>query len=274
MKKLILVITILNISMLPPIRGAEPSEKTSTPKKKTRSMKKNAPHKKKPSTKKPRTKTTTAGGHEPALHKKKVVRKTNKKSSKKTPASAVRQKKTTYGQHATKTKNPNAPAKNNKKPKQNLRRTTRKKPVTYRHFKQLEGIAPQATLGLIKKPTEQIVSLSEPQRGYKHADYLTFTTQDNKTGHIVLRSHELTTERAEQKGLEKLNHIGQKSVEVFAGTDPQGKGLVRVGEFGLLNANLKGPDDLKVIVHPDNHVEVEAKSEDGSFKPLTQFGVS
>lgn len=215
-------------------------------------------------TKKPRTKTTTAGT------KKNQVKQTKHTKSPKnaTQPTAHRAKKTSYSSKAE-TKNPTKKAATTK-PK--VKRVYRKGGVTYRKFHHLNNATAQK-LGQIKKPISKSISLNEPGRGYKNANHLTFTTQDGKTGHVLLDAHELTAARAERKGLNKLSHVGQQSVEVFAGSDDPAKGLALIGEFPLLNANLKGNDDLHIDVDPSGHVTLSGKNNAGDFEPITEFSI-
>jgi hypothetical protein len=280
MKRLILILTcgvlcpaLTDAAQEAPIMQEHATRRKTTARKTTQSKK--AGSTKKTSTtaakkkKNPRTKTTTAGSQKtkktPAAKKARTTRTkttTAGKGKAKKQAEKPRTKTTTAGTKKTIKSKPT-----------DVKRVYRKGGVTYRRFNKLNTVIPQAALGSITKPTTHIISLSEPSRGYKNTDYVTFSTQDGKPAQVILKSHELTAERAQRKGLEKLSHVGQKSVEVFAGNDPSGKGLARIGEFALLNANLKGTDDLQVAIDPNGQVVLSGKNAYGSFTPLTEFSI-
>lgn len=248
--------------------------------KKTRAKKGAAAKHTKKAKKPARTHTTTAGSEatkttaakkttKAKAKKQKTARTKTTTAGKKTPKSTKaksdsRRKKATYGDKKT-----------TEVADKKTKRTHRKTAVKQKHKQfNLSKIRATHTLGKITEPTTKIVNLSEPARGYKNANYIQFTIADNKPTQVLFRSHELTTERAHRKHLEKLSHVGQKSVEIYAGNNASSKGLQLIGEFALLNANLKGRDDLQVAIDPSGYVAVSGKDAAGRFAPITEFSVN
>ena len=204
-------------------------------------------------TKKPRTKTTTAG----TKKTKAAAGKTTVASKAKTPK--ARTKTTTAGTKAKTTKTIPKKAKGTtgsrgkkttygtkKAATTKAKRVYRKGGVTYRHFNHLNDATAQ-NLGRISKTTTQNIALNKPSKGYQTANHLTFTTPDGKKGQVVLDTHNITAKRAERKGFNASTH-GQKSVEVFAGTDATGEGLALIGEYPITSNN------MQISVNPNGQV--------------------